>query len=134
MILRSLEDLKGTPVDVTTEGKWNSVRMLVAADRMGFSFHITTIFAGVTLPIHYEHHLEAVYCTAGTGRVERTDGTQGGDIRPGVLYALDQHDQHVLTAETDLTLICVFNPAVTGHEKHTERGGYAPVEDAGAAS
>jgi len=34
------------------------------------------------------------------------------------MYALDQHDEHWLRAITDMRLICVFLPALKGHESH----------------
>ena len=37
---------------------------------MGFSFHITTIYAGAELPMHYKNHLECVYCISGEGSIE----------------------------------------------------------------
>jgi hypothetical protein len=30
-------------------------------------------------------------------------------IRPGTVYALDQHNKHVLRATTRLRMVCVFN-------------------------
>lgn len=128
MIIRTLEKSRGTAFDVTTEGQWNSVRLLVASDKMGFSFHVTTIFAGVSLLIHYEHHLEAVYCLSGAGTLSYDDGKQTQELLPGTLYALDQHDKHILTAHEELRLICVFHPAIMGHEKHNTAGGYEPAQ------
>jgi L-ectoine synthase len=52
------------------------------------------------------------------------------DIRPGILYALDRHDQHVVRAATQLTLACVFTPPLTGRETHDESGSYPLEEEA----
>ena len=124
MIIRSLKDIKDTHRDVTTTGKWNSVRLLTASDEMGFSLHVTTIVAGVSLPTHYEHHLEAVYCLKGHGVLTYNEGGEKYMIEPGTMYALNRHDKHVLTAEEELILVCVFNPPVVGHERHNPAGGY----------
>jgi len=123
MIVRDLEEVKETRRKVQSTG-WHSVRLLLKGDEMGFSFHITTIYAGAELPMHYRHHLESVYCIAGTGTLEDRETGQVHAIRPGILYALDRHDRHVLRAETELTLACVFNPPLSGLEVHDESGAY----------
>jgi L-ectoine synthase len=46
-------------------------------------------------------------------------------IQPGVMYALNEHDHHVLRAEEELVMACVFNPPVTGQEVHQADGSYA---------
>jgi L-ectoine synthase len=40
------------------------------------------------------------------------------------MYALNAHDRHVLRAETDLELACVFNPPLYGTEVHDANGVY----------
>src|SRR3546814_5993728 len=40
---------------VFSEG-WDSVRLLLKGDNMGFSFHITTIYEGAELRMHYKNH------------------------------------------------------------------------------
>jgi L-ectoine synthase len=49
-------------------------------------------------------------------------------IEPGTLYALNKHDNHMLRAETDLHLICSFNPPLVGTEVHDENGVYATAD------
>src|SRR5690606_16139343 len=59
VIVRTLEDALRS--ERTVEAKtWRSVRMVLADDRVGFSFHITTIHAGTETPIWYKHHFESV--------------------------------------------------------------------------
>ncbi len=41
------------------------------------------------------------------------------------MYALNEHDRHVLRAEEELVMACVFNPPVTGNEVHQADGSYA---------
>jgi L-ectoine synthase len=51
-------------------------------------------------------------------------------IGPGTLYALDEHDEHILRAISgDLRLVCIFNPPLTGQEKHLPDGSYAAPAD-----
>lgn len=103
---------------------WNSVRMLLSSDNMGFSFHITTIYAGTETPIHYQNHLESVYCIAGEGEVELVETGEVFSIVPGTVYALDKNDKHLLRSSKEMTLACVFNPPLEGTEIHDKDGVY----------
>ena len=123
MIVRDLSAAEATERRVDSDG-WSSVRLLLKDDGMGFSFHITTIEPGAELTMCYQHHLESVYCIAGSGSIEDLATGAVHRIRPGILYALDQHDRHILRGDTELTLACVFNPPVTGQEVHDEHGAY----------
>lgn len=127
MIVRRLAEIEGTDRDVDTE-LWRSRRLLVAKDGMGFSLHDTIIRPGGPLHLHYKHHLEAVYCIAGRGSVKALSDGVPHPLEPGTMYALDQHDDHVLEAEEEMRMICVFNPPVTGQEVHGPDGSYAPPE------
>jgi len=126
MIVRSFHAMKDTERRVDSNG-WNSVRLLLKDDKMGFSFHITTIYAGAELKMHYQNHLEAVYCVAGEGAIEDLETGVKHDIRPGVMYALDKNDRHILRAKSEMTMACVFNPPVTGKEVHDDTGAYPLV-------
>lgn len=125
MIVRKLVELKGTDRDVDTPN-WNSRRLLLAKDGMGFSLHDTIIRAGTCTEIHYKHHLEAVYCVAGKGSIEVLPDGPTYQIEDGVMYALSEHERHYLRAEEDMRMICVFNPPVTGKEVHGPDGAYPP--------
>lgn len=124
MIVRDLNEAKTTSRKVESNG-WDSVRLLLKSDGMGFSFHITTIYAGTEHNFHYKNHFESVYCVSGTGSIEDLATGQVHQIRPGVMYALNLHDQHILRAETEMVMACVFNPPVTGREVHLADGSYA---------
>ena len=123
MIVRKLEEAKTGRRLVETAG-WNSVRLLLKDDGMGFSFHITTIYAGAELPMHYRNHLESVYCVSGEGSIENLETGEKFQIHPGGMYALDRHDRHVLRAASEMTMACVFNPPLNGLEVHDETGAY----------
>ncbi|MEZ5569013.1 MAG: ectoine synthase [Halioglobus sp.] len=125
MIVRQLDAAQKTERRVVSpDGNWESTRLLLKADNMGFSFHITTIYAGADFRMHYKNHLEAVYCISGEGEVETLADNQVYPISPGTLYVLDKHDEHKLRARTELTMACVFNPPVTGKEVHNADGAY----------
>lgn len=129
MIVRSLDELQASGRIVSSNG-WISQRLLLHEDGMGFSLHDTTIEAGAVLPMHYKHHLEAVYCIEGEGSVLAVDQGVEYPIEAGTVYALDSHDRHVLTAKTTMRTICVFNPPLVGPESHDEDGAY-PLLTAG---
>lgn len=130
MIVRSIDDIRDTAQEVAAPN-WISRRLLLARDGMGFSFHETTIHAGTETHIHYRNHLEAVFCVAGEGEIETVADGRKHAIRPGVMYALDRHDEHYLRAYSELKLVCVFNPPLTGREVHDEEGVYPlPAETA----
>lgn len=126
MIIRDLNEAVTTRRRVVTEG-WESTRLLLKDDAMGFSFHITTIYAGAELPMHYRNHLEAVYCISGEGSVEDLATGEIHPIKPGVLYALDKHDRHILRGKTEMVMACAFNPPLNGREVHDASGAY-PLE------
>ena len=127
MIVRDYNEAKNTERKVQSDG-WHSVRLLLKGDGMGFSFHITTIYEGAELHMHYTNHLESVYCISGTGSIEDCATGEVHQIKPGVVYALDKHDKHILRCKTEMSLACVFNPPVSGAEVHQPDGSYA-LED-----
>lgn len=126
MIVKTLADVIGTDDDVHA-ANWNSRRLLLANDGMGFSLHDTVIKPDTETLIWYRHHLEAVYCIDGEGEIEPENGSVI-PIVPGTVYALNGHEKHLLRAHTPLRLICVFNPPLSGGEVHDEHGVYPPPE------
>jgi len=127
VIVRSVDDVVGTPRDVSGEG-WQSRRLLVRDDAMGFSLSDTTVAAGAELHLQYRHHLEACLCLDGEAEIEDLATGTRHRIGPGVVYALDQHDAHVVRVRRELRLVCVFNPALTGGETHDAQGSYVPSD------
>jgi len=125
MIVRTMTEAaeRGRKI-VSPEGNWDSTRLLLKDDGMGFSFHITTIYQGADFRMHYQHHLESVYCISGRGEVETLDDGKGYPIEPGTIYILDQHDRHVLRAFAEMKMSCVFNPPLHGKEVHNADGAY----------
>jgi L-ectoine synthase len=125
MITRNTNDIMGTERDIKDpKGQWVSRRLLLKKDGMGFSLHETTVYRGAEIYLWYKHHLEAVYCISGEGEVEDLQSGIAHAIRGGVMYALNKHEKHILRATTNLQMICVFNPPLTGNEVHTNEGYY----------
>lgn len=127
MIIRKLDEIRAGDRNVKSNG-WESARMLLADDGMGFSFHITTMYAGGELRMHYQNHLESVMILEGIGTIEDLGTGETHQLKPGVLYVLNDHDRHVVRPETDIVCACVFNPPVTGREVHDESGAYPAAE------
>ncbi|GLV30229.1 L-ectoine synthase [Sphingobium sp. TomTYG75] len=126
MIVRKLQDIRKSDRNVKSE-QWESARLLLKDDDMGFSFHITTMYAGEEIHMHYQNHLEAVLVLKGNGTIEDLGTGITHQLASGVMYALNAHDKHIVRPDTDILCACVFNPPVTGKEVHDENGAY-PAE------
>ena len=129
MIIRKLSQVLNTENNIEApNGNWMSSRLITKVDNMGFSVSDTIIKAGTETRIWYKNHLEAVYCLSGNGSIE--DSTSGitHHIEPGVLYALDHNEKHILRGGSeDMHLVCVFCPALRGDEVHDKDGSY-PID------
>ena len=126
MIVRQLQQSRESNRRIVSpDGNWESTRLLLNSDNMGFSFHITTIYKGADFRLHYTNHLESVYCISGSGEVETLADGKKYPITPGTLYNLDKNDEHMLRAFEEMEMACVFNPPLHGNEVHREDGSYA---------
>lgn len=123
MIVRRLDQIMGTERDVAGPS-FRSRRLLLARDGTDFSFHDTVLHAGTVTSMWYRHHVEAVYCIEGTGELENLETGDVHAVAPGTFYCLDGHERHRLRADTDLRMMCVFTPPLTGDEVHDDDGAY----------
>lgn len=125
MIVVDKSQIEGTARDASGPG-WTSLRFLVKSHGLGFTMTETKVQPGAELALEYKNHVEACYCISGEGEVSETQSGKTHVIRPGVLYAPNEHDAHVLkvTGEEPLVLICVFSPALEGDEVHGPDGSY----------
>ena len=128
VIIRSIDDVSGTDRDVRGDG-WRSRRLLRRDDGLNHSLHWTELAAGAELELKYSNHFESNLCVEGEGEVVDLATQEVHKLHPGVVYALDKHDHHLVRALTDLKMVCVFWPALAGTEKHDEHGGYATAPD-----
>jgi len=131
LIIRKIDEILNSPSEVVAPNdNWHSRRLVTQSDRMGFSLHDTIIKAGTETKIWYKNHLEAVYCISGNGSVEDLTTNITHHIEPGVMYALNQNEKHILRGGSeDMRLICVFYPALRGDETHDKDGSYPLVTD-----
>lgn len=116
------KDIVDTDRDVKFTGG-NSLRLLLAKDGMGFSFHETHVKTG-RWHWHYRHHLESCFCISGHGWIHNLEDGNSYEIKKGTMYVLDKHDNHEFEAFEDTVLISVFNPPIVGGEKHDKEGNY----------
>ncbi|MEV6339458.1 MULTISPECIES: ectoine synthase [Nocardia] len=126
MIVRSTAEITGTERDVAGQG-WRSKRIVLGGDGVGFSFHETSIEAGTVHEFHYRYHVEAVWLIEGEGTLTDLDHGVSYELAPGSMYLLDGHERHRLEVRTDMRMMCVFNPPVTGQEVHDSDGVYPLV-------
>jgi len=126
MIVRTISDIEGTHLDVRGEG-WRAQRLFVRADGLGFSLSETTVEADAEVSPWYKHHQEACYVIEGEAEITERDTGAVHRIGPGSAYAPGQ-DRHTVRVISPLRLVCVFSPALTGHETHDADGSYLPPE------
>lgn len=121
MIVKRLEDVVGTKGEAHGD-KWHSLRLLHQEDGMGVTLTDSILERGFEMVLWQKNHLEACYCLEGEGTVEELDSGTVHNIRPGTLYAMNNHDRHRIRAETKMRVVCTFVPALTGHEVHDADG------------
>ena len=124
MLVKTLTQILNTPDHVVGDS-FESRRLLLARDGLGYSLHDTICKAGTVQHLHYKNHIESNYIIEGRGSVTNVATGETHPLSPGSLYVLDQHDAHILRAETDMRIVCLFTPALTGQEKHDKDGSYA---------
>ena len=126
MFVKTLDDIRGGEYDLTLGGgNVNSMRMLTAQDKLGFSLHRVSIKAGTEIELWYKHHWEANLVLDGS--VDVTDRSSGETHSLGVgdVYCVGPNDRHRVNTVNDVVLLSVFNPALTGLESHDEDGSFS---------
>ena len=116
------------------KGGFTSNRILLDEDNMGYTMTKTVIPVNGKQFWHYKKHLESCYCVKGRGELTNKETGETFEISEDVTYVLDKNEPHYFEAFEEVTLICVFNPPLTGKEVHQEDGSYeseyrSPVYD-----
>ena len=130
MIVRSFDELTHTDRHVKTPN-WQSKRIVLAREDVGFSLHETVLDPGTVNDFWYANHVEAVVCVEGEGELLDKETGESYQISPGTMYLLDKHEHHQLRPTTRMRTICVFNPPLTGQEVHDENGVYPLIVEDG---
>ncbi|MGQ0484971.1 MAG: ectoine synthase [Hyphomicrobiales bacterium] len=121
MIIKTKDDVVGTKGE-KQGGKWHSQRLLHKEDGMGVTLTDSILEPGFDMVLWQKNHLEACYCLEGEGTVMELDNGKVHEIRPGTLYAMNNHDRHRIQARTRMRIVCTFFPALTGDEVHDADG------------
>jgi len=128
MIVRTIDEITDTDADIKTEN-WRSKRIVLAKEKVGFSVHETTLYAGTVNQFWYANHIEAVFIVEGEGEITDLATGETHQLAPGSLYLLNDHDKHEVRPRTQMRTVCVFNPPITGREVHDENGVYPLVTE-----
>ncbi|CAM5451520.1 L-ectoine synthase OS=Streptomyces fumanus OX=67302 GN=ectC PE=3 SV=1 [Streptomyces fumanus] len=137
MIVRSFKEIEGTDRHVrSASGTWESKRIVLAKEKVGFSVHETILYAGTSTDMWYANHIEAVVCTKGDAELTDRETGKTYRITPGTMYLLDGHERHTLKVNEDFHCICVLHSSLdrTGGPRrerrlpaaHRTRGGVSP--------
>lgn len=118
MIVRYVEDIIGTDRDASGEG-WKSRRLMLARDGLKYSVHETTLEPNLTLRFNYTAHRETVYCIHGEGSIHNVQTGETWPLRPGSIYSVGIGDDHIVKTQTQMKLLCLFDPPLEGQE-HAE--------------
>jgi L-ectoine synthase len=121
MIVRSLESLLGTKAE-KHGAKWHSIRLMHAEDGMGVTLADGILEAGFDMVLWQKNHLETCYCIEGEGTIEELANGTLHPIKPGTVYAMNDHDRHRIRITKRTRVICTFVPALTGEETHDADG------------
>ena len=124
MFVKSLQDIRDAGMEVIVGDIATSRRYLTVADNLGFSLHSVLLKAGVKADCWYKHHWEGNVIL--DGNMEVTDYATGDvhALGPGGMYLVGPKDRHQIHALTDMLIISVFDPPLTGTEQRDEDGSY----------
>ena len=75
----------------------------------------------------YKHHWEGNLVLDGTFEVTDRETGKVHTLGPGALYVVGPKDRHHVRAITDVHVISVFDPPLTGTETHDADGAYPPT-------
>ena len=128
MFVKTVDDVRNARQEVVLAGgAVVSTRYLTAADNLGFSLHGVRLRAGASLELWYKHHWEANLLLDGI--LDVTDHASGDTHRlgPGALYLVGPADRHRIEAVDGVHLLSVFNPPLTGAERHDADGAFPPT-------
>ena len=88
MIVRTLASILNTAAHVKG-ASFESRRILLAADGLGYSLHDTLCKAGSEQRLEYKNHVETNYVIEGEGEVVNVASGQTWPLGPGTVYVLD---------------------------------------------
>lgn len=127
MFVKRADEMRAAGKEMkAANGQTQVIRMLTAADDLGFSLSDVHMKAGADANLWYKHHWEANHILSGAGEVTDLASRKSWKLEPGMAYSVGPKDRHRLRAHTDLHLISVFCPPLRGDEQHDADGALGP--------
>jgi L-ectoine synthase len=108
-------ELEGTNRHVKAK-TYETYRFLLESDHVGVTVTDILLKPGVEADYGYDAHIEIAYCLEGKATLTDLETDAAHDIVPGTMWIAEKGARFRFVAETPTRLICVFNPAFTGHE------------------
>ena len=128
MFVKTLEDVRAAGMEVVVaDGLATSQRYLTAADELGFSFHSVLLKEGVGGDIWYKNHWEGNLVLDGNMEVKDYATDEVHELGPGSLYLVGPKDRHHVNPLSDVHVLSIFDPPLTGTEQRDEDGSYPPT-------
>ena len=125
MLVRTMQQLEseGRVISIS-HGKATAVRPLTKSDGVGFSMSEARGGKVGHSDLWYKNHWEANLVLAGSLDVIDKNSGEKFTLGQGDVYCVGPDDPHQLVAQTDVELLCIFNPPLTGKEVHDSDGAY----------
>ena len=107
MIARYLEDIFGTHRELNGPG-WTNRHLLLEAENMGISISLALANQDTSLTLRYEDQIQSLYCIRGIGKIKNLKSGHVSELVAGALFVLDFPERCILTAMTELRLMCIL--------------------------
>lgn len=125
MFVKTLEDVRNAGLEIiSADGAVTEARFLIADDGLGFGFSEVRLRAGRAFDRWNKHHWNANLVLE--GRLEITDLATDAvhKLESGALYCVGPKDRHRVATITEVHLLSVFNPPLTGTETPDADGAH----------
>jgi L-ectoine synthase len=128
MFVRTIDDIRALDGEkILGGGAVKALRLVTAADDMGFSVSDVTLKAGTDITLWYKNHWEANLILEGHLNLTHQTTNEQHQLEFGDVYCVGPNDPHRITCKTEVKLLAIFNPPLSGDEKHDADGAYPPT-------
>ena len=131
MFVKRLDDLRAAGEEkIVANGGARTVRVLCQRDELGFSLSDVHVAAGRSNDLWYKNHWEVNYVLDGRAKITDLKTDEVTSIDQWFLYVVGPDDPHRFEALTDVHVISLFDPPLTGEEVHNADGvlpGSGPI-------
>jgi len=123
MFVRRLDELRAKGEEkIVANGGARTLRVLSQKDELGFSLSDVRIAAGQSNDLWYKNHWEVNYVLSGEARVTDINTGKVYPVEPWDLYVVGPNDPHRFESLSDVHVISLFDPPLTGEEVHDSDG------------